>query len=113
MCASGCCRLVPFSFAIEIDCALFLVFDASHVFSFIHSIASSLFHCLALSIVVSPPRTRTDAIRSYDYALGPLLTPFIEESNDAVLVRAALRCFPAIRHSDPQKVMRNLPSCDS
>ncbi len=85
------------------------VFDVSHVFlsfTFSHLLSSTVSHSLTLSLSLSLLPPPTDAIRSYDYALGPLLTPFIEESNDAVLVRAALRCFPAIRHSDPQKVMR-------
>jgi hypothetical protein len=50
-------------------------------------------------------RLEAEQIKSFDYSLGPLLTPYIEDQTDAVLVRAALRCFPVIKHSNPEKVL--------
>jgi hypothetical protein len=45
-------------------------------------------------------RAETEKIQTYDYALGPLIMPFIEEQEDPVLLRAAIPCFPFIRHSN-------------
>ena len=45
-------------------------------------------------------RLETDKIQTYDYMLGPLVMPYIEDQEDPVLLRAAITCFPYIRHSN-------------
>jgi len=39
-----------------------------------------------------------DTIKTYDYVLGALVAPYIEETDAPILLRAALMCFPYIRH---------------
>ncbi len=45
-------------------------------------------------------RVETEKVQTYDYALGPLIMPFIEEQEDPILLRAAIPCFPFVRHSN-------------
>ncbi len=57
----------------------------------------------ALSSVASESPEMQSQVKAFDYVLGPLLAPYIEDTDSPLLLRAAVRCFPFIRHPSPDR----------
>jgi len=59
---------------------------------------------ILLRALAAVAQTDPEAISKYDYALGPIVSMYIETSEDAELIRSAIQCFPHVRQPSSGRV---------